>query len=40
MQIIVTSNYQMNELKSDLQDLYRKASVRPGSPHVFLLTDT
>lgn len=40
MQIIVSTNYSQNDLKSDLQDLYRKSAVRPGMPHVFLLTDT
>jgi dynein heavy chain, axonemal len=40
MQIMVSTNYGMEALKGDLQTLYQKAAVRPGTPFVFLLTDT
>ncbi|CEL96675.1 unnamed protein product [Vitrella brassicaformis CCMP3155] len=37
--ILVNQQYDMNALKLDLQEMYKKAAVRPGSPHSFLLTD-
>jgi ABC-type dipeptide/oligopeptide/nickel transport system ATPase component len=37
-QISVTQTYGMNDLKTDLQDLYRKTGVK-GNPVTFLLTD-
>eukprot|EP00744_Colponema_vietnamica_P000937 GILI01001621.1.p1 GENE.GILI01001621.1~~GILI01001621.1.p1 ORF type:complete len:2798 (-),score=990.63 GILI01001621.1:124-7776(-) len=40
IQILVSQNYGLNELRLDLQDMYKKAAVRPGTPHVFLLTDS
>ena len=29
----------MEALKLDLQEFYKKAAVKPGSPHAFLMTD-
>ena len=40
MQIAVSTSYGMNELKVDLQELFKKAAVKPGTPFVFLLADT
>merc|ERR1719247_2066555 len=30
----------MNELKGDLQEFYKKAVVKPGLPHTFIMTDS
>jgi dynein heavy chain len=41
IQILVSQNYGMNELKVDLQEMYKKAAVKAGgAPCAFLLTDT
>lgn len=37
--ILVNQSYGCNELKVDLQEFYKKAAVKPGSPHAFLMTD-
>ena len=37
--ILVNQSYGMAELKADLQEFYKKAAVKPGTPHAFLLTD-
>jgi len=37
--ILVNQSYGMNELKTDLQEFYKKAAVKPGTPHAFLMTD-
>ena len=39
-QIVVTDDYNVNDLKENLRDLYRKAGVKPGLPVMFLLADT
>ena len=39
-QLSVTSEFGVNDLKEVLRDLYRKTGVKPGEPHVFILTDT
>ena len=38
--ISVTSEYGVNDLKEHLRDMYRKAGVKPGTPLMFLLTDS
>jgi len=40
IQIVVAGNYGVNELKLDLQDMYKKAAIKPGTPYVFILTDS
>ena len=40
MQISVTSDYSINDLKEHLKDMYRKAAVKPGLPLTFILTDS
>lgn len=41
IQILVSQNYGMNELKVDLQEMFKKAAVKAGgTPCAFLLTDT
>jgi dynein heavy chain len=37
--ILVNQSYGMGELKVDLQEFYKKAAVKPGTPHAFLMTD-
>ena len=39
-QIAVTSDFSINDFKENLKELYRKSGVKPGTPIVFLLTDT
>ena len=39
-QISVTSDFNTNDFKEILKDLYRKSGVKPGTPMVFMLTDT
>jgi dynein heavy chain len=40
MQISVTSDFNLNDFKEVLKDMYRKSGVKPGTPMVFLMTDT
>lgn len=40
VQLSVTSNYTVLDLKENLKELYRKAGVKPAVPIVFLLTDS
>eukprot|EP00746_Dinoflagellata_sp_MGD_P094656 gnl/MRDRNA2_/MRDRNA2_37720_c0_seq1.p1 gnl/MRDRNA2_/MRDRNA2_37720_c0~~gnl/MRDRNA2_/MRDRNA2_37720_c0_seq1.p1 ORF type:complete len:2173 (+),score=502.56 gnl/MRDRNA2_/MRDRNA2_37720_c0_seq1:470-6520(+) len=37
--ILVNQTYGLGELKLDLQEFYKKAAVKPGTPHTFLMTD-
>eukprot|EP00929_Paragymnodinium_shiwhaense_P077081 TRINITY_DN3967_c0_g2_i2.p1 TRINITY_DN3967_c0_g2~~TRINITY_DN3967_c0_g2_i2.p1 ORF type:complete len:4576 (+),score=1729.31 TRINITY_DN3967_c0_g2_i2:93-13820(+) len=37
--ILVNQSYGTEALKIDLQEFYKKAAVKPGSPHAFLMTD-
>lgn len=37
--ILVNVSYGTADLKLDLQEMYKKAAVKPGTPHAFLLTD-
>eukprot|EP00930_Biecheleria_cincta_P085161 TRINITY_DN7456_c0_g2_i1.p1 TRINITY_DN7456_c0_g2~~TRINITY_DN7456_c0_g2_i1.p1 ORF type:complete len:2485 (-),score=519.86 TRINITY_DN7456_c0_g2_i1:101-6748(-) len=37
--ILVNQAYDLNALKLDLQEFYKKAAVKPGDPQAFLLTD-
>ena len=37
--ILVSQNYGLAELRTDLQEFYKKAAVKPGTPQAFLLTD-
>jgi dynein heavy chain len=39
LSILVNQSYGMGELKLDLQEFYKKAAVKPGTPHAFLMTD-
>jgi len=39
LRILVNQSYGMGELKADLQEFYKKAAVKPGLPHAFLMTD-
>jgi len=39
LRILVNQSYGTNELKLDLQEFYKKAAVKPGVPHAFLMTD-
>ena len=39
-QIAVTSDYNVNDLKENLRDMYRRAGVKPGLPMTFLLADS
>ncbi|CAD7941439.1 unnamed protein product [Amoebophrya sp. A120] len=39
VRILVNQSYGMAELKLDLQEFYKKAAVKPGTPHAFLMTD-
>lgn len=38
-QILVTSTYDINDFRTDMQELYRKCGLR-GYPFAFILTDT
>ena len=40
VQISVTSDYSVNDLKEELKELYRKAGVKPAEPLVFMMTDS
>jgi dynein heavy chain len=37
--ILVNQSYGQAELKVDLQEMYKKAAVKPGTQHAFLMTD-
>jgi dynein heavy chain len=37
--ILVNQSYGMADLQENLREMYRKAAVKPGSPHSFLMTD-
>jgi dynein heavy chain len=37
--ILVNQSYNTEALKLDLQEFYKKAAVKPGTPHAFLMTD-
>lgn len=37
--ILVNQSYNMENLREDLQEFYKKAAVKPGTPHAFLMTD-
>lgn len=39
LRILVNQSYGMEALKLDLQEFYKKAAVKPASPHAFLMTD-
>merc|ERR1719506_3110765 len=39
VRILVTQSYGVPDLLIDLQEMYKKAAVKPGSPHAFLMTD-
>jgi dynein heavy chain len=39
LSILVNQSYGMGELKLDLQEFYKKAAVKPGTPQAFLMTD-
>eukprot|EP00605_Chrysophyceae_sp_TOSAG23-4_P001019 GSChrysophyteH1.ASY1.ANO1.1120.1 assembled CDS len=39
-QIAVTSDFNINDFKENLKELYKKSGVKPGVPMVFMLTDT
>jgi len=39
LSILVNQSYNMESLKLDLQEFYKKAAVKPGMPHAFLMTD-
>jgi len=40
VQIAVTSDYGLNDLREELKELYKKAGVKPCEPMVFMLTDS
>ena len=40
VQISVTAEYSVNDLKENLREMYKKAGVKPGVPLMFLLTDS
>lgn len=41
IQILVSDKYTINDLKADIQEMYKKAAVKAGgTPCVFMLTDT
>jgi len=40
VQIAVKSDFTINDFKESLKEMYKKAGVKPGTPLVFLLTDT
>uniref|UniRef100_A0A0G4GMS7 Dynein-1, subspecies f n=1 Tax=Chromera velia CCMP2878 TaxID=1169474 RepID=A0A0G4GMS7_9ALVE len=37
--ILVNQSYDSSALKLDLQEMYTKSAVKPGTPHAFLMTD-
>ena len=37
--ILVNQQYGAPELRADLQEFYKRAAVKPGTPHAFLMTD-
>ncbi|CAK0838245.1 unnamed protein product [Prorocentrum cordatum] len=39
LRILVNQSYGTGDLKADLQEFYKKAAVKPGTPHAFLMTD-
>jgi dynein heavy chain len=39
VRILVTQSYGEADLLIDLQEMYKKAAVKPGTPHAFLMTD-
>merc|ERR1719316_2609241 len=39
VRILVTQTYGVPDLLIDLQEMYKKAAVKPGTPHAFLMTD-
>ncbi|CAK0818712.1 unnamed protein product [Prorocentrum cordatum] len=39
LSILVNQSYGLADLKVDLQEFYKKAAVKPGLPHCFLMTD-
>jgi len=39
LSILVNQSYGMEALKLDLQEFYKKAAVKPGLPHAFMMTD-
>jgi len=39
LKILVNQSYGMEALKLDLQEFYKKAAVKPGSPQAFIMTD-
>jgi dynein heavy chain len=39
LNILVTQSYGVPDLLLDLQEMYKKAAVKPGTPHAFLMTD-
>merc|ERR1719191_1742687 len=39
VRILVTQTYGVPDLLIDLQEMYVKAAVKPGTPHAFLMTD-
>merc|ERR1719191_1268427 len=39
VRILVTQSYGVPDLLIDLQEMYKKAAVKPGTPHAFLMTD-
>merc|ERR1719506_2091204 len=39
VRILVTQSYGVPDLLLDLQEMYKKAAVKPGTPHAFLMTD-
>lgn len=39
VQLAVTGDFSVNDLKENLKEMYRKSAVKPGEPLVFILTD-
>jgi dynein heavy chain len=39
LRILVNQSYGMADLKLDLVEFYKKAAMKPGTPHAFLMTD-
>ena len=39
LSILVNQSYGMDALKTDLQEFYKKAVIKPGTPQAFLMTD-
>ena len=40
MQIVVSSDYGLNDLRENLRDMYKKSGVKPGLHAMFLLADS